>query len=374
MKKKPLWLKWVICAIPAILAAVMYFILPYFPKFTEYVITRGLFRIIAFPYEWIMSVLPFSVTEIVVILCVPALITLLVIWIVRIIRHKNRLRTFERGCRFVAWCTSLALLIFMIMDGANFSRMSVGELLELPNGNYTAEDLYNVTCDLAQKASIAREKLNEDEDGCALLSVKQKELLLLADDCYASLRDEYPFLKTATWRVKPVLLSHWWSYTGTTGVYCPWLAEANVNIDIPDFEIGHTAAHEVAHTMGFAKENECNFLAWLACAKSGQPDYEYSGHLQAYVYCSNALYKADKALWRKSISNCSDGMIRDLKKNSEYWKSFEGEVQEASQKVNDTFIKANGVESGVLSYNQMVELMLRYYDKENIFSKQLAEN
>jgi len=67
-------------------------------------------------------------------------------------------------------------------------------------------------------------------------------------------------------------------------------------------------------------------------------------------------------------------MIRDLKKNSEYWKSFEGEVQEASQKVNDTFIKANGVESGVLSYNQMVELMLRYYDKENIFSKQLAEN
>lgn len=127
--------------------------------------------------------------------------------------------------------------------------------------------------------------------------------------------------------------------------------------------MGHTATHELAHTMGFAKENECNFLAWLACSVSNQPDYVYSGYLQAFIYCSNALYKADKELWRQAYAKCSDGLIRDLKQRSDYWKSFEGEIQYSSQKFNDSFIKANGVESGVFSYNEMVELMLRYYDK-----------
>ena len=35
---------------------------------------------------------------------------------------------------------------------------------------------------------------------------------------------------------------------------------------------------------------------------------------------------------------------------------------EASQNFNDSFIKSNRVESGILSYNLMVELLLRYYD------------
>ena len=362
MKQKPLWLKWILCIIPAVLAAAMYFILPHFPRFTEYVITRGLFRIVAFPVEWVMSVFPFSVTEAVVVLCVPAILTLVMVWLWRIIRRKNKLRTLERGIRFAAWCLSLALFIFMVMDGANFSRIPVGELLELPDGTYTKEQLYTVTCDLAKKASAAREELGEDENGCSVLSVERGDYLKLADDCYKPLREQYPFLKTSTWRVKSVALSHLWSYTGYTGVYCPWIGEASANTDVPDSSLGHTAVHEVAHTMGFAKENECNFLAWLACSVSGQPDFVYSGHLDAYIYCSNALYKADKELWRQAYENCSDGVLRDIKQRSEYWDSFEGEVQESSQKFNDTFIKVNGVESGVLSYNEMVGLILRYYD------------
>lgn len=363
MKNKSLWLKWVFCLIPAVIAALMYFLLPHFPKFTEYAITRGLFRFVAFPINAVMSVFPFSVTELVVVLCVPAILTLITVWAVKLFRRRDRLSVFEKGCRFVAWCVSLALLIFMVMDGANFSRIPAGELLELPDGEYTAEDIYTVAADLAKKASAAREMLPEDKEGCTVLSVKQSELLRLTDDCYDKLRIEYPFLKNATWRVKSVGLSHLWSYTGYTGVYCPWLGEASINTDVPDSDLGHTAAHEVAHTMGFAKENECNFIAWLACAASGQPDYEYSGHLQAFVYCANALYKADKELWKKAYSNCSEGVIRDIVQSGEYWDSFEGEIQESSQKFNDTFIKVNGVQSGVLSYNEMVELMLRYYDK-----------
>lgn len=358
-----LWLKWVLCLTPALLGFLLYFLLPYFPYFTEYVFAQGIYRVVAFPLEWIMSLIPFSLTEIVVILAVPAIITLIVIFIRRLIKSENKGKTAEKAARFVCWCLSAAFLMFMITDGANFSRLSVAELMELPDGNYTKEDLYTLTVDLAQKASAVREELPEDEDGCADLTVSVRDLFFLADDCFDNLTDEYPFFVTGVWRVKPVMLSHLWSYTGYTGVYCPWLLESSVNVDTPVFDIAHTATHEIAHTMAFARENECNFLSWLACSHSGQIDFEYSGYIQAYIYSANALYKADKELWAKAFSNCSEAMVRDLEKHNAYWASFEGEVMDKSQDFNDSFIKANGDNNGVLSYDLMVELLLRYYDK-----------
>ena len=365
-KSKPLWLKWIFCAIPAAVGALMYMLLPRFPEFTEYVLSRGLFRMAGFPLSWLSSLFPFSVAELILVLSVPAVVTLLVFWIRRMIKSKQYLPVLERGCRGIAWFVSLVFLMYMVMHGANFSRLSAGELMDLPTGTYTAQDLYKVTCDLADKASQAREKLPEDEKGCVTLSVSQARLLLLADDGYDQLWEDYPFLQAATWRVKSVALSHWWSYTGIVGIYIPWLGEANLNTDVPANNLAYSAAHEVAHTMGFAREDECNFLAWLACSASDQPDYRYSGYLGAFVYCANALYSGDKALWEQAYSHCSAGVLRDLAQNSAYWKQFEGPVQDTSNALNDSFIKGNGVESGVLSYDEMVSLLLRYYDKENL--------
>ena len=369
-KQRPLWLRWVLCLAPALIAVALYGILPLFPTFTEYVITRGLFRLVAFPAEWLLSLLPFSVTECAVVLGVPALLVLAGFWLVRFIRRPHKKRMLEQTARcLVAWL-SAALLVFMIMDGAHFSRQPLEDLLDLPDNTYTADDLYTVTAEIARQATTARAQLPEDENGCVMLSASLGDILLAANDVYAPLRETYPFLRTGTWHIKPVALSRLWSYTGYTGVYCPWLGEASVNVDVPPCDLGHAAAHELAHTMGFAKEDECNFLAWLACAEGGQPDYTYSGHLAAFIYCSNALYKADKQLFQQAYALCSDGMRRDLTARRIYWRSFTGNVMTTSQQVNDAFIKANGVESGVLSYDNMVEWMLRYYDKQGLLSQE----
>ena len=45
-----------------------------------------------------------------------------------------------------------------------------------------------------------------------------------------------------------------------------------------------------------------------------------------------------------------------------------GAFMESSQSFNDSFIKVNGDQSGILSYNKMTELVLRYYDKQGAFS------
>ncbi|MBQ6847512.1 MAG: DUF3810 domain-containing protein [Clostridia bacterium] len=368
MKQKSLWLKWLLSLTPLVLAGLMYFLLPKFPKFTEYIFARGIFRAVAFPLEYLVSLIPFSVTEMVVVLLAPTIITLLAFFVYRLVKGGNPKKTAERGVRFLCTVFSFFLFVFMLTDGANFSRMPLRELMKLPKGEYTVEELYIVTSDLAKKASTAREKFSEDKNGVVALSVTKKQLLKNANNVYENIAKDYHFLKTGATRVKSVALSHWWSYTGTTGVYCPWTLEANVNTDVPVSGLGFTSAHEIAHTMGFAKEMECNFLAFLGCATSGQADYEYSGYLSAFIYCSNDLYRADKELWENATLNCSAGVIRDIKCRNDYWDGFNGEIMDTAQSVNDSFIKVNGVESGVLSYNQMVDLVLSYYDSLGFFS------
>ena len=360
--KIPLWRKWLYCLLPAGIAVALYLVLPHVPDFTEQVFSRGIFRVISRPLTWLVSVLPFSLTEMAVILGIPAVLAAVGIWIYRLIRRENRRQIAERGVRLVAAVLSCGLLLFMLMDGVNFSRPAVGELMHLKNGEYDVAFLAAVTADLAQKTSAARKAVEEDENGCMRLRETPRTTLLLVDDCYRNLQAQYPFLQTGTWRVKSVALSHLWSYTGYTGVYCPWLGEASINTDIPHSEWGHTAAHELAHTMGFAREDACNFLAFLACTTSELPDFVYSGYLSAYIYCSNALYTYDKAAYREAAALCSDAVRRDLRQRNAYWQPFFGKVMDTSQDFNDAFIKANGVESGIASYDEVVTLILRYYD------------
>ena len=167
-------------------------------------------------------------------------------------------------------------------------------------------------------------------------------------------------------RAKPVQLSHWWSYTGITGMYFPMLAEANVNIDVPDSSIPATAAHELAHTRGFAREDECNFLAYLTCIHSDSADFRYSGYLMAYIYCSNALYAYDIELWRETRAACSEGVLRDLGERNRYWEAFEGRVQEISNSVNNSFLESQGQEKGTLSYDEVVSLIVSYYIRQGM--------
>lgn len=361
-KQRPLWCKWLFAVLPLFVAALLYFLLPYFPKFTEYVFVRGVFRVVCVPLSFILSLFPFSLTELVVILAIPALLTLVTVFIVRLIKRADRKSVAEKGARFVCWCVSVTALMFMIMDGGNFSRLSVGELMSLNDQTYDAAFLQQVTVDIAEKATAARLSVAEDENGCMQLSVETKKALLTADNCYSALKTTFPFLKSGVWRVKPVALSRYWSYTGYTGVYCPWLGEVSVNVDMPQSSLYYTATHEIAHTMGFAREDACNFIAFLACTTSDIPDAVYSGYLSAFVYCYNALYAYDPALCAAVREACSDGIFRDLKQRNTYWEQFEGDVMTSSQDFNDAFIKVNGVESGVLSYNEVVSLILRYYD------------
>lgn len=349
--------------LPALLAALLYLLLPAWPGVTEAVFSRGVFRLISVPLGGLVSILPCSLTELLVIGSLPLLVLLICLLVRRLRRSDHRGRTLARVGKGIGWVLSSVLLIYVLLHGLNFYRLSVPELMDLDVSQKSPEWLQQVCIDLAQKAAAAREGLAEDDKGRMELSASRLTTLRQAGDGFRRADDTYPFLWGAVWQPKPVMLSHWWSYTGITGVYFPFFAEANVNIDVPDSSIPATAAHELAHTRGFAREDECNFFAFLTCANNESAEYRYSGYLMAYIYCSNALYDYDGDMWDEVQAYVSDGMRRDMDERGEYWKQFEGKVQEVSSSVNDAFITIQGDDDGILSYSRVVELILAYYEK-----------
>lgn len=344
-----------IALLPLVAAVGLYLLLPYFPGFTEAAMTGGVFRLLSVPFGWLFSWLPFSLTELAVVIGIPAAVVWLVVAVIRCCKRKS----WYCFLRTISWIVSVGLLLYMLLHGINFYRRSAAELMELNVTARSTDDLAAVAVNMAAEADAVRQTLPENEDGTVRLTVS----LTAAGDGFAVLDEPYPFLWGATNRVKPVLLSHYWSYTGITGMYFPLLAEANVNVDQPAWCIPFTACHELAHTRGFAREDECNFLGYLAATNHPDAAYRYSGYYMAYIYCINALYALDTDKAAAVSATVSDGMRRDLIAQSTYWQQFEGPVQDVSDAVNDGFITSQGVADGVYSYGRCVDLILAWENR-----------
>ncbi|MCL2487798.1 MAG: DUF3810 domain-containing protein [Oscillospiraceae bacterium] len=361
------WIKKLAFLFPLIAAMLLYILLPHFPKTTETLFSRGIFRVISVPLGWLVSWLPLSLTELAVFVGIGFVLVSIVILIIKLIRRSDRVIVLGRVGRFCGWVLGAAALMYMLCHGANFYRLPAAQLMELPTGTVSPERLQEICLDLAEKANAARLEVAEDENGRMALSKTVSATLRDAGGGYRAIDGEYPFLWGAVGRAKPVQLSHYWSYTGITGMYFPFLCEANVNIDQPHSDLPMCASHELAHTRGFAREDECNFFGWLACIHSPSADYRYSGWLDAYVRCTNALSDYDAELAGEVMARASAGVNRDLRGRYEYWQpffeAFGGKVMQAADDINDAFIQSQGVEEGLLSYDMVVGLIVGYYEK-----------
>ena len=108
------------------------------------------------------------------------------------------------------------------------------------------------------------------------------------------LAERYPALERPLYSPpKPVLASKLMSYANIGGMFFPFTMESNINVDNPFSTVPWTMAHELAHQCGFMREDEANFIAYLACKESDDALMRYSGLLLAYDNATAALRKAD---------------------------------------------------------------------------------
>lgn len=314
----------------------------------------------------LVSLVPVSVTEILFVAAVGLSVWYIVRQIIRIVKNKSGWKhiVYKAFVNFVC-IVSIALFGFEICMGLNYYRFKASYYLELDVKERSVEELYDVCVLLVEDMNEARKEMQKNKDGIAVLSDKNRaQTGKSAMEAFEKMSKDYTFLKGARIRNKPLVSSKLFSMALTTGLYFPYTFESNINVDVPEHTIPATMCHELSHSRGFMREDEANFLGYLACTYSDRADFKYSGAVMAFNYCFNRLYEEDITLAKKVANMCDGGVIDDIVFEDEYWEKYiDTPVAEATDKVYDGYLQSNGQQSGTKSYGEMVDLLLAYYAK-----------
>lgn len=338
-------------------------LLVFAPRWVETIYIPFVFKPLSFPLRTLSGLLPFSLTEAAVLMLVLAVLTGLII----LLRQSRRSRIKHNWTKtFIRFAAALltGLWLFMLMHGFNYLRQPVAVSFSLPVEDRSAEELQSLGIWLANKAAAERLLCSEDQEGVFVLTKSISGTLKEAKLGYEQARTAYPQLSGPLAQPKAVWLSHYWSYTGITGMYMPLWVEANVNVDQPDYLIPATANHELAHTLGFAREDEAGFVGFLAGIHHPEADFRYSSYTDALIHVLNSLMALDPQRYAELTQHVPSSIWRDIAAANQYWQQFAGPVEQVSTQANHAFLKANLQPDGVYSYGRMVDLLLAWYSRQ----------
>jgi len=169
-----------------------------------------------------------------------------------------------------------------------------------------------------------------------------------------------PAVATGRGRAKTLIASVVMSHLQLTGFYFPWTGEANVNRVAPAATMPLTIAHEKAHQRGIAREDEANFVGFLACIMSDDPYVRYSGYLFASRQILGELSVRTPETTRQLVMRRSPGIVRDIEFINTYWQQYDGAAARVSERVNNTFIRTAGDKRGTAAYGASRSLIVLY--------------
>ena len=294
--------------------------------------------------------LPFSLAETVVVAIIPLVILLLVrVLVLRFYyKEKGHIRSFilKLLCVLMA-----AVALFINTFGICYKRERLSNMLGIDTGNINDDDLMVTAYLCIAAASGYLDEISHLPDGSTVMPYGFDEMTKRIHNGYKVILKNVPEVMS----VKPVALSEPWTYTYISGMYFPFTGESNVNVNYPDFVVAFTAAHEMAHQLGFASEDEANMMAFLALHYSDDSYLIYSAYMNALDYLI-ADMKSQSAAVLGGIAD--HRILKEFISYSQFLRRYSNKTASViSDSVNDAYLKANGVENGSRSYNDVTELI-----------------
>ena len=256
---------------------------------------------------------------------------------------------------------SLLITLLFCGFGTGYFGSTLDKKLGLDRRDVSAEELKYTAEILSEAVAEEAENVTFRYQNFSVMPYSLEEMNKKLLDAYDSISDKYSFIQRLDSRLKPVVLSEPWSYTHITGVYTYFTGEANINVNFPDYTIPFTAAHELAHQRGIAREDEANFMAFLVCIESDDPYIRYSGYLNMYEYVSNSLYSANAEMYFDVRNTLPTTVRAEMRAYSAFFDKYrDNVVADVSQAVNDTYLKVQGT-AGTKSYGMVTDLAVAYY-------------
>ena len=187
------------------------------------------------------------------------------------------------------------------------------------------------------------------------------QISLMCQTAYDEMAEENDFFYASGGQAKGVLNWYLMSKLGITGIYIPYTAECNVNTDVTAASLPFTVAHEMAHRMGIAPENEANFAAYLVLRESDNAVLRYSAYYSAFIYCYNALYRVDSQAAYDIMAELSDQVRADIQAANERSRKYAGPMRDFGESVNNAYLQTMQQPSGIQSYGEVVDLIMADY-------------
>lgn len=301
--------------------------------------------------------IPFSAAETLVLFVPVIFVAVLVVCI------RQAAKGWRRAMYSIVSLLSVIALIytmFVATFAAGYHATPLEKKLGLPTREVSALELAETAAILAAGMESTLDEITFRYQGPSVMPYSYGEMSRLLMEAYDRVCDTYPFIQRLHSRVKPITCSEPMTYTHISGVYTMFTGEANLNVNYPDYVLPYTAAHELAHQRGIARENEANFVAFLVCMASEDPYIRYSGYLNMYEYVSSALYSTSRE-YHSMIQGALDLRIYyELRSYSIFFEKYQDNVvADVSETINNSYLVIQGTE-GTRSYGMVVDLAVQY--------------
>lgn len=315
----------------------------------------------------ISGALPFSLGELMIAIAVSGGISLIAVYIVLMIQKKGKRGKISAVCSLIVlWIAAFVMLNETLNCFIMYRCSSFASVYGIGEEKFTAEELYSLAMTITEKCNEAEALIERDENGNMLITC---DVYAETKAAMQNISSEYPTLSGYYPDPKAILCSGVMTRFDLLGIYFPFSLEANYNKNMYNSELPETICHEFAHLKGWIKEDEANFISYLACIESDSPELVYSGYMSALSYLRSKVYREasisdeDKAVL---FSAANDNVVHDLvEKGRIFREAKETKLGTAmsvvSDKAMETSLRLNGVSDGVKSYGRFVDLLLNYY-------------
>lgn len=336
-------------------------------------------------YGYIPGKLSFSVGEILLYAAVLYLAVSLLLYLVRIVLkicQKKALKRFTAiNTRILALLFTLILVVQINNCFVLYQTAKIFDGCKIDCYVPTRDNLIELERSLAATANSLYTTFDRNEKG-EIINVSDQEVVAVAAmnnlGNLAKKRSEeggenkafYDRL-TRLWgkysSPKPLKTSAFFSQQGILGYYFPFSLEANYNNMMYIANYPSTFCHELSHLKGFIREDEANFVSYLACMNSKDPFMQYSAVLNLLAYMFGEI-EDDPGL-RAEFAGIYPRVAKDMAfLTEEAWEKVEENaildtetVSRASNEFLDKNLTLNGVEEGIASYSGVIELALKFY-------------
>ena len=332
-------------------------ILKHYPEFVEQFYSNGLYvflsKLMRYAFGWI----PFSMGDI--------LYTLAGIYIIRwlLINRKRILKDTLNWLLDIGATLSIAYFAFHMLWAFNYYRLPLNQSLNI-DADYTSEQLVSFTKKLIQKSNSIHNELAKNDTLKVDMPYSKAEIIDKVKDGYEALSETYPHLKYEPRSIKQSIYSIPLTYMGFSGYLNPFTNEAQVDGMIPTYKFPTTASHEAAHQLGYAAENEANFIGSLAAIHNKDIYFKYSGYTFALQHCLAEIFRRDPNVYNAIVLTVNKGILKNYQEVRDFWVSYENPIEPLFASTFDNFLKANNQSAGMRSYSYVVALLVNYYDNQ----------